>query len=729
MYGRPPRILLNLALILDMSCLCDKLHREDFAALTNTEVQSNFPSCYVTQANLAFFTRIASIPKETLRITQQRHTAQVVDGSRLETELQDPASQTDVYVRIFLAVEQSDQVIVLNQLIKRLYCFALALIHPKGSPIELIVERIQHSVRNVQNINQKVYNMLWVGRQWDKITKTLGAIATNDEVSNPVIGVLRLLGSGSTSAPVSSAWSLVTFSAADETRVYAADPIWTTSASSFDMDQYTEAKLLLILLSFLSDSHVSTDMFSQAAMPRRGWATDGRVETLSSEWVLGHILPTNATLQAAFDSLVDLSLVSSTADATYSVNTDTRTMILNTLPVELHSFWRQQALYVACAAIPWKYLHPPNLEIRETIKPHIIHTLDAVRDCDGYESVPVDYLTRLVSALIEASRFSGLKWKRTMITEARKILGHTSNGYLELLIAQREVLLDRLSKEPATRVTSNQDLHNDRRTHSVSGSAVIQETLNYFQNEKLSLALNTMNKWSPMQGQVSTLENIITFRINILRGKILRYQGNFEEAIQSLRLSQDLIEAQKDIYFDEDIGDLISELADTLQELGDFAQSEALLRTQLSQDNNTPATKIILQLSLAECLFGQQKFSGAEMYYSNLKNCDTMTKMARLRFCITAAKLCHVQSNLTDAFAWWTEALQAINKFPLTSGNATCIIYLSLCDVLKRQGQRDLEYSSQVELAKLQSLSSHAEAKYWIAGLRRWHEHISSPSS
>uniref|UniRef100_A0A1Y1LRL0 MalT-like TPR region domain-containing protein n=1 Tax=Photinus pyralis TaxID=7054 RepID=A0A1Y1LRL0_PHOPY len=489
----------------------------------------------------------------------------------------------------------------------------------------------------------------------------------------------------------------------------------------------TENKLLLILLSFLSDSQVSVDMFFQAAMPRRGWATDGGVES-SSEWVLGHTLSTNATIKAAFDRLVELSLISSTADARYSVNADTRTMILNTLPLELHSFWRQQALYVACAAIPWKYLHSPNLQIRETIKPHIIHTLNAVRDCDGYESVPLDYMTGLVSALTEASRFSGLKWKRTMITEARKILSHSSNDYLELLIVQREVLLDRLSKEPATTVTLNQDLNNDRRTHAASGSAIIQEALNHFQNEELSLALSTMNKWSPMQDPVSTLENIIIFRINILRGKILRYQGKFEDAVQSLRLSQDLIKAHKEIYFDEDIGDLISELADTLQELGDFAHSEALLRTQLSQDN-TPATKVILQLSLTECLFAQQNVAGAEVYYADLKKCDTMTKMARLRLCIIAAKLCHVQSNLTDAFAWWTEALQAINKFPPTSGNATCIIYLSLCDVLKRQGQKDLEQSSLIELAKLQSLSSHAEAKYWIAGLRRWHEYISSPSS
>jgi hypothetical protein len=123
----------------------------------------------------------------------------------------------------------------------------------------------------------------------------------------------------------------------------------------------TENKLLLILLSFLSDSQVSMDMFSQAAMPRKVWATDGEVETSSSEWVLSHILSTDAAIQAAFDRLVGLSLVSSTTDSEYSVNADTRTMILNTLPLELHSFWRQQALYVACAAILWKYLHPPSV--------------------------------------------------------------------------------------------------------------------------------------------------------------------------------------------------------------------------------------------------------------------------------------------------------------------------------------------------------------------------------
>jgi hypothetical protein len=69
----------------------------------------------------------------------------------------------------------------------------------------------------------------------------------------------------------------------------------------------TENKLLLVLLSFLSDSHVSMYIFSQAVMPRKMWATDGGVETSSSEWVLSHILSTDAAFEL---HLIDLWAVS-----------------------------------------------------------------------------------------------------------------------------------------------------------------------------------------------------------------------------------------------------------------------------------------------------------------------------------------------------------------------------------------------------------------------------------
>ncbi|KJZ71483.1 hypothetical protein HIM_09122 [Hirsutella minnesotensis 3608] len=167
--------------------------------------------------------------------------------------------------------------------------------------------------------------------------------------------------------------------------------------------------------------------------------------------------------------------------------------------------------------------------------------------------------------------------------------------------------------------------------------------------------MKIMDKWTPMH-DTSIVEDVVIFRMNILRGKILRYQGRFEDSLQSLHSAHDLTKARREIFFDEDFGELIVELADTLQELGNFSRSEALLRKQLTRDH-TSATDSILRVSLAECLFARREFVKAEGVCADLNNRHAIPKMARLRLCITAAKLCHVQADLSGAFSWWTEAL------------------------------------------------------------------------
>ena len=94
--------------------------------------------------------------------------------------------------------------------------------------------------------------------------------------------------------------------------------------------------------------------------------------------------------------------------------------------------------------------------------------------------------------------------------------------------------------------------------------------------------------------------------------------------------------------------------------------------------------------------------------------------MGKLRLYITLAKLRHLESDWERAFEHWTQALVALNKFPPTSGLTTRVVYLSICDILHRQGRYELELKSRVDVAGLERLSQGSEAKHWIAGLRHW---------
>jgi hypothetical protein len=124
-----------------------------------------------------------------------------------------------------------------------------------------------------------------------------------------------------------------------------------------------DTKLLLVLLCFLASSEVPLDLLFRGASPRRRWNEHGEIEEadalysgLHSELV--HLLSSMAKLSNAFGELVALSAVSRNSDQTYIVDQAVLACVSDSLPPELHSFWRLQALIVVYRSIPWKYLEP-----------------------------------------------------------------------------------------------------------------------------------------------------------------------------------------------------------------------------------------------------------------------------------------------------------------------------------------------------------------------------------
>jgi hypothetical protein len=114
--------------------------------------------------------------------------------------IQGRAEHFDVVVDIILAIERSDQIIENRQVWKRIYCYALAKLHPKGTSVDIIVQRVQHAVGNVQTIKPKVYHYLRLGNRWEAIIDLFGSIC-RDRIAKPsetrLAGILCVLGTGS----------------------------------------------------------------------------------------------------------------------------------------------------------------------------------------------------------------------------------------------------------------------------------------------------------------------------------------------------------------------------------------------------------------------------------------------------------------------------------------------------------------------------------------------------
>ncbi|KAK1485587.1 hypothetical protein CCUS01_03727 [Colletotrichum cuscutae] len=67
-----------------------------------------------------------------------------------------------------------------------------------------------------------------------------------------------------------------------------------------------------------------------------------------------------------------------------------------------------------------------------------MHTLTAVREHDGYESLSIHDRINIVLTLVEASRFSGMEWKRLAISQAKATMCGLQDQYADSCIAQRE---------------------------------------------------------------------------------------------------------------------------------------------------------------------------------------------------------------------------------------------------------------------------------------------------
>lgn len=120
-----------------------------------------------------------------------------------------------------------------------------------------------------------------------------------------------------------------------------------------------DSKLLLLLVCMLGSSAFSPSFLVFGATARKRWTEQGHIEDaacagLASE--LRTLLSDVSRLQRAFDELENASVLTKTCGDRYTMSAATRSRVLTTLLPEVKQFWRSQALFVTCHAVPWKYL-------------------------------------------------------------------------------------------------------------------------------------------------------------------------------------------------------------------------------------------------------------------------------------------------------------------------------------------------------------------------------------
>jgi tetratricopeptide (TPR) repeat protein len=325
-----------------------------------------------------------------------------------------------------------------------------------------------------------------------------------------------------------------------------------------------------------------------------------------------------------------------------------------------------------------------------------------------------------------------MAWKRFAIGQAEVIARDLDEQYLYSRITESKSLLARIAGN-AFQVDaefSNMnggELSNivDKRTHSAIGLATIQHSLNCAQVEDIPGARKALEQWHTLNDPCP-MEQVVQFRISMLLGRFLRYQGEFAESLAHLKRSQNLAEERGSLSFDEDLRDLTCDLADTLRELDDPISAEHHLRAEITRQDQSSvcSSQTPLQLCLAEALLAQGHFEEAEQLGLKIQSRHGLLRFEKLRTHIVLAKIYHVKANNEEALSHWSAAMKEIAKFRLTNGRTTRIIVLSIGDILRRLGDGVWVEASLKQAAHLDQLAQPGGTRYWIAGMRHWLDYL-----
>lgn len=299
-------------------------------------------------------------------------------------------------------------------------------------------------------------------------------------------------------------------------------------------------------------------------------------------------------------------------------------------------------------------------------------------------------------------------------------------------LASARSLLHRLEQQHEAAVKIIQALSDRERPdarnqseNSAIGSALLQQALNYIQVERLAEARQLLSEWGPIDHKPSVMEQVVEFRINVLLGKISRFEGRFDESRAKLKRSFDLMERLPDLSFDEDRRDLTCDMADTLRELDEPQCAEMHVRKELKrwdlQGQILPG-RSLLEVCLAEMLFAQGRMEEAGRLCTNLESRSNLLKLGRLRMYIVLAKIHHTRGEHGKAAEYWGKTMKCLIQFPLSNGHTLRVVMLSM-EKMHCLPPEGLDRSMQ-QLDLLATLSRPGGTRYWIAGMRHWEKFL-----
>lgn len=373
---------------------------------------------------------------------------------------------------------------------------------------------------------------------------------------------------------------------------------------------------------------------------------------------------------------------------------------------------------------------------------HVHRVLKEYDELARESPLPASITHELASMLLAASRFSTTSWKREAVNRAKILLEGDTDWYMHAQTAYRESSLSRmLGKLSDSNQTLESFVHTtvfpghdsgleaDARWNAQRGDLVISFAENLIQNGDLTAAKQELCEWNPIDpASPSTIERLVSRSKSITMGKVLRYEGRFQDALLYL---QDILQESECDDFYEGTGwhrVLMSNVADLFCELDRPAEAKALLIPELQQmtdrgwQNFSSGRR--LQLSLIESFIKCGMYDQAEVYLSNLKdvygaieNPDVLSIRGQFRVWSSWARIFHLRSCWNEALDNWLRALEILNILGRDKDLNSGVVYYSISYAQFKLG-RYQECSE--SMLKAQVNLESKERKFWIVGFNSY---------
>ena len=349
--------------------------------------------------------------------------------------------------------------------------------------------------------------------------------------------------------------------------------------------------------------------------------------------------------------------------------------------------------------------------------------------------------------LLAASRFSNTTWKQEAIKRVKQLLQDSRDAFLKVSLAQRESsLLRMVGKRASSNKTLEEFIHStilpgydqllesDARWNAQRGELILSFAENLIANDALTIARNELLQWKPINPRSpSSMKRIVLRGRNIMLGRILKFQGQFQAAVDVLDA---VLQESKIDSFYEGTGwrrVLLSNLGDLYCELQRPADTQSLLDPEFKQMIDSRSQNISsgrrIQLTLAESYIRGGAYEKAEeilsslaKLYGTIDDPDSLAQEGMFRVWTSLARIAHMRCCWDEALLNWKKASNALQSLGRQDHSHFELVQYAIAHALSKLEK--IQESSDIS-AKAEILLENDERRYWIAGFDSyWRDYI-----